>query len=244
MLLREARVTVLLINYADGGYYEAQKLNSKTGLLVGGVDRALQFGRQHLDPTFLKRNGEVLNRQVGAGRWLWKPYVVVKALQHAMADGDILFYADSGSHFVSSVVPIVELCRQQATPILLFTLHPSHVNRMYTKRDCFHFMDMDRPPYPDMTHILASFFVCRKTSATLAFFEEWLRFAEDPRILHGGAEHLRPAQLRGVLRAPLRSEHPEPARAQARDRDDPGYLSMGKFVPPGRDTIEHTRSKA
>jgi hypothetical protein len=26
-------MTSLLINYADGGYYEAQKLNSKTGLL-------------------------------------------------------------------------------------------------------------------------------------------------------------------------------------------------------------------
>ena len=44
-------------------------------------------------------------------------------------------------------------------------------------------MDMDVPPYPDMTHILASFFVCRKNSFTLAFFEEWLRYAQDPRIL-------------------------------------------------------------
>ena len=176
-------MTILLINYADGGYYEAQKLNSKTGLLVGGADRAIQFGRQHLDPSFLLRNSAVLNHRVGAGRWLWKPYVVVKALRQAMVEGDVLFYADSGCHFVSSVAPVVKLCLQQEKPILLFTLHDVHKNRMYTKRDCFHYMSMDKPPYPDMTAILASFFVCQKTSFTLAFFEEWLRFAEDPRIL-------------------------------------------------------------
>jgi len=176
-------MATLLINYADGGYYKAQKLNSRTGLTVGGLDRAIQFGRQHLDSAFLQRNSDIFGRRVGAGRWLWKPYIVVQALRRAMADGDVLFYADSGCHFVSSVSPVVALCLQQPKPILLFTLHPSHTNQKYTKRDCFHFMDMDRPPYPEMTHILASFFVCQKTDFTLAFFEEWLRLAEDPRIL-------------------------------------------------------------
>jgi len=177
-------MATLLINYADGGYYQAQKLNTKTGLLVGGLERAIQFGRRHLDSSFLARNQQVLNARVGAGRWLWKPYIVVTALQQAMSEGDVLVYADSGSHFVGPVAPVIDLClRERAKPVLLFTLHPSFTNRKFIKRDCFHYMEMDQPPYPDMTHILASYFICQKTSFTLAFFEEWLRHAQDPRIL-------------------------------------------------------------
>jgi hypothetical protein len=177
-------MATLLINYADGGYFEAQKLNTKTGLLVGGLERAIQFGRQHLDAEFVARNQNVLNRRGGAGRWLWKPYIVVKALREAMAEGDALVYADSGSHFVRSIVPLIGLCAEiESKPILLFTLRPSNTNRKYTKRDCFHYMGMDVPPYPDMTHILASYFICRKTPSTLSFFEEWLRYAQDERIL-------------------------------------------------------------
>ena len=46
----------LLINYADLGYFEAQKLNTKTGLGIGGIDRAIPYGRQHLDSEFYARN--------------------------------------------------------------------------------------------------------------------------------------------------------------------------------------------
>jgi len=176
-------MTILLINYADGGFYEAQKLNTKSGLSVGGFDMAVQCCRQHLDPDFQERNRDILSNRTGAGRWLWKPYIVVKALREGISDGDFLFYADSGCHFINSVVPLTELCRQLPKPILLFTLHPSLLNRRYTKRDCFYYMGMDRAPYPDMTHILASYFLCQKTSFTSAFFEEWLRLAQDPRIL-------------------------------------------------------------
>ena len=173
----------LLINYADRGYYEAQKLNTHTGLAVGGFDRALPLGRQHLHPEFVKRNFDVLLSRIGAGQWLWKPYVVVQALHQAVAEGDVLFYADAGCHFIHSAAPVIDLCLKQEKPLLFFTLHPFHINRKYTKRDCFVYMDMDRPPYPDMIHVLASFFVCKKTPFTVAFFEEWLRFAQDPRIL-------------------------------------------------------------
>jgi hypothetical protein len=44
-------------------------------------------------------------------------------------------------------------------------------------------MGLDRPPYPDMVQTLASFFVCQKTATTVSFFEEWLRYAQDPLIL-------------------------------------------------------------
>lgn len=177
-------MTKVLINYADRAFYTAQQVNKMSGLKVAGFDRAITYGRESLDPTFRARNQAVLSETFGAGCWLWKPYIVISTLHREMSDGDILFYCDSGCRFIRSVDPVIEQCMQRSDrPILLFLLDPSYANRKYTKRDCFHYMGLDGPPYADATQALASFFVCQKTVFTVSFFEQWLRFAEDPRIL-------------------------------------------------------------
>ena len=132
----------------------------------------------------MARNEVILNRPLGAGVWLWKPHIVLHALRHEMSGDDVLFYADSGCHFVGPVKPVVDICLEQTSkPLVMFHLGPSFTNAKYTKRDCFIYMDLDRPPYPEMPQILASFFLCRKNEFTIAFFEEWLRYAEDQRLL-------------------------------------------------------------
>jgi hypothetical protein len=180
-------MATLLINYADQGYFEAQKLNTTTGLLIGGLERAVSYSRKDLNADFSHRNQQILAAPIGAGNWLWKPYVVMKALNEEMSDGDILFYSDSGSHFMGRAAPAMEFCvKNTDKPILLFTLDPKYTNSKLTKRDCFHYMNLDRSPYPDMTAILASFIICQKTPFTIAFFEEWFSYAQDPRIIGDG----------------------------------------------------------
>jgi hypothetical protein len=180
-------MTTVLVNYADAGYAQAQKLNRATGLLVGGLDRAVCYIRADIDEDFSSRHRNTLSKSIGAGNWLWKPYVVVKALREELEEGDVLFYSDCGAHFTGSAAPAISLCLAQTErPILLFTLDPRYTNRQLTKRDCFFYMGLDKPPYPDMNAVLASFILCRKTSSTVSFFEEWLAFAEDERILGDG----------------------------------------------------------
>ena len=177
-------MTNILINYADGAFRRAQDLNAKTGLSVGGFDRVIPYGPQHLDAEFRVRNHAVLSHARGAGCWLWKPYLMVATLRDAMSDGDVLFYADSGSHFVGSAAPVIDLCkRRRDKPILLFTLSKVHTNRRWTKRDCFYYLGLDGPPYIDLPQLLGTFIVCQKHPYTLAFFEQWLRYAEDPRVI-------------------------------------------------------------
>lgn len=176
----------VLVNYADGAFRKAQKLNEKTGLAVGGFDKVAMLGRRHLesDPEFVARNRAILDQPRGAGYWLWKPFIIWMIMHRHLADGDVLFYSDSGAHFVHSADPAIELARQRRDlPLLLFTLQDEHRNRVWTKRDCFHYMNLDLPAYADAPQILASFLVCERTPATLAFIAEWLRLAEDPRLL-------------------------------------------------------------
>ncbi|WP_448207828.1 hypothetical protein [Azospirillum sp. sgz302134] len=179
-------MTRLLLNYADGAFTTAQKHNARTGLEVGGFDSVAMLGRAHLeaDTHFAARNRHILDQPRGAGYWLWKPYFVWGVLHQHLKDGDILFYSDSGAHFVHSADPVIERCRQRRDlPILLFTLQDEHRNRVWTKRDCFHVMGLDRPEYTDAPQILASFLVIERTPDTVAFAAEWLRLAEDARLI-------------------------------------------------------------
>ncbi|MBP2300479.1 hypothetical protein [Azospirillum picis] len=176
----------ILLNYADGAFLAAQKHNAATGLAVGGFDAVAALGRRTLDdhPDFVARNRATLEQPRGAGYWLWKPFLIHWMLSTQLAEGDVLFYCDSGAHFIHRIDPVVELCRQRRDlPILLFTLQAEHRNRVWTKRDCFHYMGLDHPGYANATQILASFIVCERTPATVAFAAEWLQHAEDPRIL-------------------------------------------------------------
>lgn len=175
-----------LVNYADQAFYKAQRHNAATGLAVGGFDSAAMMGRGHLkrDAAFIARCRHILDQSRGAGYWLWKPYIVLMMLRRHLKDGDLLFYCDSGAAFVHPADPVFDQCRQRRDlPLLLFTLQDEHQNRVWTKRDCFHYMGLDAPAYTDAPQVLASFVVCEKTSSVVDFIAEWLRLAEDERLL-------------------------------------------------------------
>lgn len=174
----------VLLNYADGAFTTAQKHNAQTGLAVGGFDGVAMMGRQHIDATFAARNRHILEQPRGAGYWLWKPYFIDLLLREHLQDGDMLFYSDSGAHFVHSADPVIELCRQRRDlPVLLFTLEDHHRNSVWTKRDCFHFMGLDQPAYAEAPQILASFVVCERGPESRDFVSRWLRYAQDARLI-------------------------------------------------------------
>lgn len=175
----------VLVNYADGAFVKAQKHNGATGMQVGGFDAVAPLNRAFLDrdPEFVARCRHILDQPRGAGYWLWKPYIVLQVLRRHLQDGDLLFYSDSGAHFVHSAAPAFDLCRSRRDlPLLLFTLQDEFTNKAWTKRDCFHYMGVDAPQYADAPQVLGSFIVCERSPAVIDFIAEWLRLAEDERL--------------------------------------------------------------
>jgi hypothetical protein len=174
----------VLINYADKRFYRAQRWNRKTALEIGGFNRVIRWRRRHLDRDFYNRNRKILEIERGAGVYLWKPYITVATLLNELSPGDILFYCDSGSHFIASVRPLIDLCcSHPEKPLLFFTLADIRTTRRWTKRDCFFYMGLDTPPYLDFPQNAGGYFMCRKSPASVELFQEWLRYAQDPRIL-------------------------------------------------------------
>lgn len=164
----------ILINYADRGFFQAQKQNEISGLEYG-FDRVIKYNRSSLDSDFQQKNEHILRESRGAGYWLWKPYIIVKALKEVSPD-DQIFYCDSGSRFISNVAPLFELCNKEE--IVLFG--SMHLNRTWTKMDAFYYMGSKSY---DCKSAIASFIICKNTMRSKEFFKELLEYSQDRRII-------------------------------------------------------------
>jgi len=170
----------LLINYATRRFYRSQKFNTKTGKNIGQFDEVISYRPKDIDPVFWENNKKILLQKRGGGYWIWKPYIIKKAMEH-LKDGDFLFYCDSGAHFIKSIDPLIDRCNTSSQDIFPFDV--GLIEKAWNKRDAFILMDCDTPQYADTSQRHASFALYRKSEFSCNFVNEWLNLAQDERIL-------------------------------------------------------------
>jgi hypothetical protein len=179
----------ILINYAHNGFFDSQALNARSAVETGGFTDSIQYRFNNLDLEFKQKNHHILSQRRGAGYWLWKPYIILKTLEQ-MDDEDILFYSDAAIEFVGNMEDYFELCTNDEKGVILF-YNNHHLNYVWTKRDCFALMDLDRlSPPGDPTpcaaysrQLNAAIQMCRKTDFSLSFYREYLELCQDTRVL-------------------------------------------------------------
>lgn len=170
----------LLINYANHVFRKQQLLNSRTGKEVALFDEVTSYSPADIEPDFFERNRKILSRKRGNGYWLWKPYFIRRSLER-LHSGDFLFYCDSGAYFIKPVAPLIDASLETGQDIIIFEL-PNR-ERVWTKRDAFVLMDCDSPEYSESNQRLASFSLWKKSRFTMDFLHEYLRYAEDERVI-------------------------------------------------------------
>jgi len=184
----------VLLNYASWEFRPSQKLNSRTGLDIGGFDRAWSFGPRDIDSGFYRENRQILSgsRKIlsesrGGGYWLWKPYFILRCLKQ-LKEGDTLFYCDAGAKFIAPIDPLVEISQERKMDVLPFQMQL--LEKYWTKRDAFLLMNCDTPQFTESGQRLAAFIFFRRTDFAVEFVAEWLRLARDPRLLTGAPNTL------------------------------------------------------
>lgn len=172
-----------LINYSHKNFIQSQKKNSETAIRIGGVNQVIEYGYQDLSSEFIKKNSHILSQNRGAGYWIWKPYIILKTLEE-VNDGDIVFYSDSGAEFISSVKPLIDICKSQTDGILVFNMEPTPENKevLQTKKDAFVIMGCNSEEYIESWARLASFSVWCKNEFSLRVVKDWLSYVEDERV--------------------------------------------------------------
>lgn len=177
-----------LLNYADDRFGHKGKVFKKSQLALNksaqeeGIQNIVSLGWQDLvSTTFYGENKEYLNRPYHLNGFVFKPYITLRLLEE-IDYGDIILYYDSGEggHIIDcSLEPLINLCLQNHGTVF----HQwGEKNSKWTKRDCFVYMNCDKPQYHNAVALQATWFVLQKTDFALQFVQEWLKYTLDERI--------------------------------------------------------------
>ena len=171
-----------LINYADGAFKESRRRNSLSGI-EAGFDAIIQYTIKDIDSLFLTKNKKILTQKRGAGYWLWKPYLIFQTLKN-VKEGDVVFYADSGSEFIKPMKPIFELIKEN--DVVGFKLSGNHKEKQYTRKAVIERVWANSDDVADTNQDMASFIGVKKTSNTESkdgVIGRWLDLCQDPELI-------------------------------------------------------------
>lgn len=170
---------IYAINFADEKFRSAQSFNSMMAKRYG-ADRVIEYTPDDIDEEFKVKNSEIWNSNRGYGYWIWKPYIVNKTLG-IMEDGDYLLYGDSGSCLIDSIHILINTMQANNDDIMIYSLHS--IEKNYSKRDALILMNCDIPEILETPQRCATYFILKKTENSVRFVEEWLKYAQDRRIV-------------------------------------------------------------
>lgn len=174
---------IYLVNYATKDMAISQDKCSDSSLKYG-VDKVFNYTPENIDCWFFKTNKDILTQERGAGYWLWKPYVIMKAFNYwAIKEGDIIIYADAGVEFVGDVNKIIE---KMDDDIFLFGNMYNHVD--WCKWDVINCINKN--DYMDSSYNLiqkkqaqASVIFFRVSKRSKDFIREWLAYCQIPGLI-------------------------------------------------------------
>ncbi|RYE06207.1 MAG: hypothetical protein EOP33_03140 [Rickettsiaceae bacterium] len=103
---------VVLITYASGRpiYYLNQMLLAKSAH-DHGIDRIVHYSPNDIDTKFYQANKKILAAQRGGGYWLWKPYIILEAMNR-FSENTIILYLDTDCYIKPDIDPLINLVEQ------------------------------------------------------------------------------------------------------------------------------------
>eukprot|EP00927_Polykrikos_kofoidii_P020111 TRINITY_DN19480_c0_g1_i1.p1 TRINITY_DN19480_c0_g1~~TRINITY_DN19480_c0_g1_i1.p1 ORF type:complete len:1014 (-),score=130.35 TRINITY_DN19480_c0_g1_i1:188-3229(-) len=176
---------LVALSYADGCCTKSLQKNRQQALLVG-VDEARAYGRSDLDPTWAKRHDGILSQRPGAGWWLWKPHLILRALRDPAVPWHrgVVIWTDAGNFLHADPRPFTEAALQQSDVSALrlkLCIEEEWSNIASLQR----LGVAGRYAITESPQMGAYFLLFRKTQTAINFVEDWLRHSEDPEALIG-----------------------------------------------------------
>ncbi|NCY21189.1 hypothetical protein EBX31_04435 [bacterium] len=169
----------ILLSFASGKYLIGQEYLIESGrpYFTGHASYRPEF----LDSEFVKKHQQILAAPKGAGYWLWKPQILRETLAR-VADGDFVFYVDSGNLIIGNPQPLFDLCALDPRGVLLFDNRDGKddgtpwQNAAWTKMDCYRRMGCEGDRFTQANKVNGSYILIRKCKFSCAFVEEYLRW--------------------------------------------------------------------
>lgn len=174
---------IRLVTYSDQNMSISRERCIKSAL-QHGVDSVHEWDREMVEATELyELNREILDQPRGSGYWLWKPYIIYKALLD-MTETDVLIYSDAGVEFINNVQHIINVMDED---VFLFGNNWNHVD--WCKMDVMRLIngsDWDNDfntYYSVMKQIQASVIFIKPTQEAKKFIKQWLLLCQYPNLI-------------------------------------------------------------
>lgn len=143
-------------------------------------DSSILYKKNDIDIAFYEKNSKILDSKKGAGYWLWKPYLILKAMEK-INDGDIIFYLDLGDHLHTNIYEFVNKIVIDNSGF--FLVSGNFINKNWTKYDCFNLMDCRGEKYTESNQLEAGCCAFQKRDDVILFLKEWLFFCSNYHII-------------------------------------------------------------
>lgn len=240
---------VYLVSYADGSevFFQNQHALAQS-TLNRGIDFIFNYRRSHIDENFYKKYQAILDQKMGAGYWLWKPYVILKTMQNA-PEGSIIVYADTGAIFTNSLVPILENLQQYDG--VFYRYAREMYGTLKTTIDAQVAQELGVSTHPDFNTIRqlwAGLIVFRNCENSRNFVRTWLELCTNQNYVkgYGKGRHFHDQSLLSIalLKHPNRmialpeDDFQPMVKWQHRHQDEASF-SLMPYQQPSMSYMEH-----
>lgn len=175
-------MNLVYINYADFNYRGHQNFLLEYIIENKIYDTVCPYTREWLETTdFYSKHKSILDKDRLAGYALWKPYIISETFKK-INDGDIIVYMDCGDYPKKNIDRCIQNYMQHHDQYFIagnFTT----INKWWTKRDCFHYMNCDEEKYWDCIQLEDGFIALRKNDFNIKLVEEWLEYCCNENII-------------------------------------------------------------
>lgn len=137
----------------------------------------ITYGPKDIDTKFFNKNASILTQFRGNGYWMWKPYFILNTM--LTTNAEYIVYCDTGSSWNVTWNDIKQSLRDK----WLYMLDIVHMERKYTKRDCFIKMGMDEEKYTGGHQYCATVLAFRRCDESIKFLNEWITYLSDPQMI-------------------------------------------------------------
>ncbi len=172
--------------FANDKFLKSLNILEETSLANGDIDEFIRYTIEDLKiNNFYQENQRILSKPLGAGYWIWKPFIILQTMEQ-IDEGDIVLYTDAGMRVMDSLLSLFKITETSKDKRMLFALtmnYGTHRHSEYTKRDCFILMGQDEEKYWNARMLNAAFSLWMKTQKNIDFLTEWMNYMKDSRIV-------------------------------------------------------------
>ncbi|WP_156956720.1 putative nucleotide-diphospho-sugar transferase [Candidatus Odyssella acanthamoebae] len=186
------RPPVFLVTYAAGGEQYFRNQNAVSQYAVNkGIDFILNYRKSHIDKDFFEKNRSIFNEKIGAGMWVWKPYIILRTMESA-PDDSIIVYMDSAFKIRK---PIPQFIEKLGDSDVMLIQDQDRRAGAYVKGDSFYLLNCKDEACRQAPLIWSAIVVVRNSSRSRSFIKKWLEACQEEQALNATAYNYMPNYL-------------------------------------------------